>query len=407
MLSLRKDAVNIAEFRSHGVAVSYGGGIGSAPYVYVSGPAFYSYKDRTKFVSDDVSPRVDGALKLRSNAFSRKRSISEDLLITQLGSAVNPGYNKPRYGQTTERLPIDVEGLDYSVINELVSKARIAAHSDFLDEIRNANAMLPIIYMERVATHNMIASRVLAIKEALWNAKRDAKRLITNLSGTTVFRGRPISNLSAYWLEFWFGWFPSVMDIWTLATHSGSITERVVHGRSSRYKAVRRDIGVPITGAKCAEKYRVQAHARATVIITDPAVKTAQEFGLLNPALVLWEATRLSWLIDYFTSFSSWLATFDAFAGVTVTDYNITYSIEVKGEYSVLPPKSTKDMVINIGGYTMDLVAVSTARPGTINYRHKVRELYMPVIPVVQLSSDLSFKKWANALSLLTVRLRT
>lgn len=386
------------------MAVSYGGGEGSAPYTYVSGPAYYSYKDKTTFISDDVSPRFNGALKLRPNAFSRMRGISEDMLISQLGTVANPGYNRPKYGQTTERLAIGVEGLDYSVLAELTSAARIKAHSNFLDDVRNANAMLPIIYMERVATHNMIASRVSAIKEALLNAKRDFKRLVTNLSGTTVFRGRPISNLSAYWLEFWFGWFPSIMDIWTLATHESSITTRTAHGRSSRYKVVNRKIGVPVTGAYCAEKYRVQAHVRATITITDPAVKTAQEFGLLNPASVLWEATRLSWLIDYFTSFSSWLATFDAFAGVSVSDYCITYTKEATGEYTAYPSNVG---VINIGGYQMDLLNVVTSRPGSIKFRHKVRELSMPDIPVIQLKSDLSFKQWANALSLLTVRLRT
>lgn len=376
-------------------------GTRTTSYKYTSGPALQRVIERYWYLIDSESPRVNGSLKIRPNAFSRKRSKSYDLMVAQSGTKTyTNGSNNPTVGREVYSSPVGYQFVEGAWFDQQKAIATNRAYSNFLSEIRNANAMLPIIYHERVKTHNMVAGRLIMIKEGLLAAKSDAIKLIKELSGTRVYRGRPISNLSAYWLEFWFGWYPSIMDLWTFATHENKPVTRVVHGRATQH-VTKTDLEHP---QKREFSARIQAHCRAEVTLVDPQIKSLQEFGLLNPALVLWEATKLSWLIDYFTKFSDYLAQFDAFAGVIVKDYSMTVDAQcsVVINYFDLSPPPT----VNLGGYPFDNAGARTLVPGEIRYRHKYRDLKLVSLPAIQLTRDLSIKQFANALALLTSKLR-
>jgi len=156
------------------------------------------------------------------------------------------------------------------------------------------------------------------------HAAASALGIILPRNATRYSRPKDAGNI---WLEWHFGWSPLLEDIHTglKILDSDWTTKRCV-GRStcSTNKTVKSSQGV------WSQNMTLNARIRmgATVRVTDPAIHTLAQFGVLNPAAVAWELIPFSFLVDWFIPVGDYLNSFTDFLGLELTNtYTTTYVV--------------------------------------------------------------------------------
>lgn len=138
------------------------------------------------------------------------------------------------------------------------------------------------------------------------------KKMVTQKYGVA-------NSLSSLWLEFWFGWKPLVSDIYSAAevleeplpnTRVRARGTAVVSGRSGNPAPYYSELNHTW-------KYSVTVSLGADVAVTNPNLRFLEQMGLLNPAVVVWDAVPWSFVLDWFGGISSYLGSLSTFAGLT------------------------------------------------------------------------------------------
>jgi hypothetical protein len=151
--------------------------------------------------------------------------------------------------------------------------------------------------------------------------KRKHRYLLRNQS---TYGPKLVGNL---WLEYWFGWAPSVHDMYT----AGKIIDQdVPFGKATKtsspvFKKVVKDPYVPQDVTT--ETARVRIRMGGSVKVTNPNLFLLNRMGVLNPASVLWEVVPGSFVVDWFTHFGNFLSGLTDWAGVEVFDEYFTSSL--------------------------------------------------------------------------------
>lgn len=121
------------------------------------------------------------------------------------------------------------------------------------------------------------------------------------------------STLSAaeVWTEVWFFWLPTLADVMSslevLTSSSPPYGQHIEVTGSSRLNDIRYAQGYGYKDLKLySHKYRIGARVR----VTNPNVFLANQLGLIDVPGILWEVTRLSFLIDWLGNVSEFLKGF-------------------------------------------------------------------------------------------------
>lgn len=156
------------------------------------------------------------------------------------------------------------------------------------------------------------------IAASLGLSLRDVQRVMRTRYGVA-------RSLSDLWLEFWFGWKPLVTDIYKAcevfdrdipnATYSGSASLPL----SFRSAPEGTPYGTYFSG-EGRHSIRVQIDVR----LVNPNVHLLNQFGLLNPAVVAWDAIPWSFVVDWFANVSAYLGSITDFAGLATSRGQIT-----------------------------------------------------------------------------------
>lgn len=173
--------------------------------------------------------------------------------------------------------------------------------------------------------------------------------------------------LSDLWLEFWFGWKPMVTDIYAAAQ---VFDQELPFGKlkgSSRTKFPYAQVQAPAT--KSGEAIYWQFDSRCTigvdVRITNPNARLLQQFGLLNPAVVAFDAIPWSFVLGWFSNVNSWLSSFTDFAGLETRNVYVVRRTDLFGrtfieEFPVPSPNGNGYGAASV--YTRDVLS-SIPRP--------------------------------------------
>jgi hypothetical protein len=157
---------------------------------------------------------------------------------------------------------------------------------------------------------------------ALGVSLADARRVLSKRYGAA-------KKLSDLWLEFWFGWKPLVSDIHTAGEvlQRDVLTQRRIKGRGKATSSA--DFISPELYTRSVLGRLVEHHELGCVVtVTNPDVFLMQQFGVLNPLAVAWDAVPWSFVVDWFTGLGSWLGSFTDFAGLTVSEgYSTSYRV--------------------------------------------------------------------------------
>lgn len=234
------------------------------------------------------------------------------------------------------------------------------AYERFVDKMHDT-AELGITLATAGQALDMITSRAVQLRRAYSELRRGRlvnffKRLgIKPLpKHKNTLRTRP-RDASAVWLEYWFGWSPLVADIhaavdalqsdfpddfvFSSAKQKGQLRQR----RKYWYE---RDINYD---------WVCSVRIQANVIVSNPNLYRANQLGLVNPAVVVWDVIPFSFVVDWFIPVGNFLRSFSEFVGLRIENasyYQKTFFAGSEVASSTYMEWGS-ELKAEIGGYVM------------------------------------------------------
>lgn len=270
------------------------------------------------------------------------------------------------------------------------NKAYARAYSKFLGAVHERAAMMTNL-AERGQTVQMLTSRLSQILKGAKQLKAGKFRDFLNTFGITPKKKhaglkwtRP-KQFAGLWLEYWFGWAPTINDIYTATTNYGKpINDQTVKMGSAvmwseTYKA-HPDGGI----VQSSEEGTVRVTICGRVEVSNSSLFELNRLGLVNPAVTALEVIPFSWLYGWFGNLQQVLSQYTDFVGLTLKDATVsTKTRRVFSHYHVTG-----------GGYTNRWSASYTCYA-----RRKVKNL--PTVRLVhRLPNGLSVTRGATLASL-------
>lgn len=314
-------------------------------------------------------------------ASSTSRQVSETTIVNVLPMRQRtkvPGY--PNGYQTLYSYDVLPEGLGGGYMpsfDPLMSRT--------LSKIKDQKVNLAVLVPELGKTTDMFCDFARTVYEGYRRLRRGEfiRGAIWDRRRT---RDRQSAVLAQRWLEYSYGWKPTMSDIWGLyqelqKVHTGNFkTVRLkttsVRKRNLSYSGFSNVINVEEVGVKMTTRYREEA-----------VLKTASAIGISNPLAVAWELTPYSFVLDWAIGVGEYLSSLDALVGIK--DCLVSVGTVQKSEVSGRRNSTT----IATGG--SHGVAVTTTITKTRN------GVSAPWFPLPQLDGAFSPARAANALALL------
>lgn len=167
----------------------------------------------------------------------------------------------------------------------------------------------------------------------------------------------PVQKAAAYWIEYWFGWAPTMGDINTAVQTLGApLPEMFFRAGGTSFSwspVVVTDGGYPGQLRTEWEGWGpVSVHIRCYVECNNYVLFSLEKAGLLNPMQTVWETTPWSWLIDWATNIGQLLGQATRFAGLSLTNIAIStvgkFDLETRWYHLKIPASamSTKKNVL-------------------------------------------------------------
>lgn len=193
--------------------------------------------------------------------------------------------------------------------------------ADRLQAAISDKANLAVALAERKQTIDMVVKRVSQITNVVRDIKKGRFTRAAKHLGIKQPKGAKRSKQFAdNFLEFHFGWSPLIGDLFSAAkVLSGPPPTNPVkaRGKGTFYFLDGWPLGSPPgSGQYRTCGYRVQSGVR--VKMENPDLFLLNQFGLTNPAVVLWEAIPFSFVVDWFTDFGSYLESLTGLLGVSL-----------------------------------------------------------------------------------------
>lgn len=185
-------------------------------------------------------------------------------------------------------------------------------------ELANTNALLPLMFIERQKTIDLVAKKVLYFARI---RKNFIAGLQKHLKGDKKARHEI---MESKWLEYRYGWLPTLADINTLVNQPLGLPTARVYAR--KFKSIGYDnegngIGTPrvVATGNFYESYGAYVYPK------DVNMQVATQYGIANPALILWEMVPFSFAVDWFLDVGGYLESLGALNGLVIDDFWRTY----------------------------------------------------------------------------------
>lgn len=305
-----------------------------------------------------------------------------------------------------------------------VLNAENTARTKVLNSISQKKWDLGVTVLEFAQTADMVtslATRLVDGVDGLMNLRQNSRQQINRLfrqvrKHNDFYRAaaevgmketRLLEQLRDGWMEVQFGLKPLAYDI----ADAGAALDEEIFDRSNGLLLVAKEghtvkgrISVPLPIVNAPFKTRLvcdtvaSCHISASYRVPTEGVSRITTLGLDNPASILWEATRLSWLVDYGLGIGDWLSSFSAAKGLEFIDASMS-SVQ-------------RCTAFEVQHHDLHADNVWTKKPGTLGVvldsGRFVRDLLPSgVLPAFapQVKSKLSLVKLANSLSALSTLL--
>lgn len=306
----------------------------------------------------------------------------------KVGSAMNGPYNWSISTENLGGVPVPIEPIaypdPYSLMGDLEAQWK---QSEF-----NAGVFMA----EGKEALSMGIFRLKGIDAAARALRRgNIGGALRNLTGSVPPTNRTRANtalkskdVASAWLELHLGWVPMMNDIYS-AANLLDLRPRVNRVKASNYN----EIGLWASGAK--EQWTVTGRERKyqSIIVEFYREPTKLEaLGLTDPAGVAWEATRLSFVADWFLPIGRSLANMHAVGALPVQKVIHTNFQKLEGRSIALTR--------NVGGLWLDPMYQSRALDIRREYtvRRRIYDSLFPIIGVLGWLPGSISPKWDPSL---------
>lgn len=200
------------------------------------------------------------------------------------------------------------------------------AYSRLVNDVNGTQSQLGTFFAEWRESQGMITKRALGLRNAYSALRRgDFRRFLRELSVSPKrkHRGRvrnAANEASGLWLEYWFGWAPTIGDIYTACEQLSEPLPSGIRKQGSAKDFLFSGFNTAPNGRTdfCQNTGTFRTGARFSLV--NPNLYLASQMGLINPASVAWEIVPFSFMVDWVADVGSFLDSFSDFAGLSVED---------------------------------------------------------------------------------------
>lgn len=226
------------------------------------------------------------------------------------------------YNATTNRKVFGANLVDATRVTNVpveTSSCDNKAIAKFYSQLSQGRAGLGITLAQFGQTRGMVLDRFRKIDRMFANVERRRR------SG----RRKPITVKTAASdvLEYEFGWVPLVSEIYALSAHAFAlaIPPIKVTGRSSeRFSETLFQGGSP--SYQDIVEGRRSCCVDAFVSIENPNLWLADRLGVINPAVVAWDAVPWSFVVNFFSNTNAYMSQFTNLIGLRIRNISTTRS---------------------------------------------------------------------------------
>lgn len=224
--------------------------------------------------------------------------------------------------------------------------AQNKAWAKLMGKVKGDTSSLAVTAAEGREAFEMVAKRVTGLYRAYRHLRKGEFRQFLNELSVDPKRKhrswlRSASNeASGLWLEYWFGWSPTVQDIGSAAMALSvnpvlsTVTERAAAGFALPQSKITIGHGYDALRTLTESGTGLVRHG-AKFTLSNENLFLANRLGLINPLLVAWEVVPFSFVVDWFTKFGGYIESFTDLAGLTVSEpWGVTFAkTKMRGEY--------------------------------------------------------------------------
>lgn len=225
----------------------------------------------------------------------------------------------------------DVPYVPYSVWkgDQVTSAIRNKAYAKFKDVAVGESSQMGTFIAEGREAYGMIANRATGLYRSYRELKRGNFRgFLRELSVKPKRKHRNVvrtaaGEASGLWLEYWFGWSPSISDMFTaysILTASPKGGRRHFGSSGSRLPHAARESGTSTTRREVTGQGFRMCKTGATVKLVNYNAAVRASLGLSNPLTIAWELVPFSFVVDWFTQYGNTLEAMTDFAGFELMD---------------------------------------------------------------------------------------
>lgn len=222
---------------------------------------------------------------------------------------------------------IDVGSQNNHLINTCYEKlkGKISDRAELMVAVLEAEKSLDMIYKR--------ATQLLAAVKAA--SRGDFRRMakILERPGDVVPNASKWKSLTQNWMEYSFGWVPSVMDIGNAVNVLQSPLNRqwVTQKATGSFPAERYGFTGPYSRAYERQVSLYVVRMGCTVSVENPNLWLANQLGFVNPATVAWELVPFSFVVDWVTNVGQFLASATDFLGLDIRGDYTTFHYQGSG----------------------------------------------------------------------------
>lgn len=363
-----------------------------------------------------VSPRVNGRLMFRQNAYSAN-SVTFDYEpirryitrhgLPEVGYPPSSGY---LHDSSTEGLmgslyPFESGFYDHepSPADTMEAFVQTEAMIKCLSQAGSFQANLADMYRTRKETVNMITHRVGQLANAMFALRKGNWRGMCGALGIPLRHPRRhLGDVPGVWLEYIYGWKPLIEDCYALINHPFPEPYKICHGRKTMIgtrKGVMGAHGPDQLSLDWTVTSKTSSHVRCKITTSGAALAAASQLGVTNPAALAWESLPFSFVVDWFYPVGNYLEMLTATAGLQFSDATQTNKSEMtmSGEY-VWIGKSQVHIP-----YAQEAYEIATVSGSISRKRYSIsRGFATMAMPFPRLKNPVSLTHFANATSLLS-----
>lgn len=275
-----------------------------------------------------------------------------------------------------------------------IDRAYARAYAKFLDACYTRAATMTNI-AERGSTIAMLTNRLSQLYKGARQLKTgDFAGFVQTFGITPKAKHKDLKwtrpkQFAGLWLEYWFGWAPTISDIYTAVENYGKPVKdvRVKQGSQSVWNFTKSESDGGWYQCTNTESGTVRINISGRIAVDNPSLFELNRLGLVNPAVTALEVIPFSWLAGWFVNLQQVLSQYTDFVGLKLMD--ATVSIKTEGAHSYFSPNHGK-----WGAGVSQKRRIQTYVRGTVTTLPRVKI-------VAQLPNGLSVTRGATLASLL------